>query len=460
MRGQSDFVNYQTGKHYSRYYNGPAINARDDPNLNKLLQEMCPSYMSSPVCCDYQQALFLHGFTKVFNAFLSHCPACYHNLMTLLCGVRCDPNQSLFLRPKLVKCSIDSSSYIYIEALDVLVASHLTDILYNSCKDVKLPLPATCTNAIDLMCPISRPFNISQWLQFLGDPSLNYNQSPFFIHFNITNNTSDDISPLNTTVYNCNDVKSGLACSCIDCLSKPCNNQTMDYHMTLISEDNVDKLPIILMVLCVVLVFVITFGLLLYRFYKPVKLGQSLKKNSNNQDSPQPEHIYYWYGYTISNHPTTIILICLITAGLLAVGNIHHIRETMRCNTRNDSTTSQPSVQLIITAPNFTSYNMTFDIGTWTFGPVFNREVLMEAFYLQRNITTNSGSVTYKDICYKPDGVNCMIKSVFEYFQNSIENLRYVERDDFGQQTFNATFHLHYCIRYIFHKTISDLYNL
>ena len=453
MRGQSDFVNYQTGQHYPRYYNRPAINARNDPNLHKLLQEMCPSYMSSPVCCDYQQALFLHRFTNIFNTILSHCPACYHNFMTLFCGIWCDPNQSLFLRPKFVKCSIDSSSYIYIETLDVLVASHLTDILYNSCKDVKFP--STCTNAIEMMCPISRPCNISQWLQFLGD----YNQTPFCIHFNITNNTSDDISPLNTTVYNCNDVKSGLACSCIDCLSRPCNNQTMDYHMTLISDDNVGKLPMILIVLCVVLVFVITFGLLLYQFYKPVKLGQSLKKNSNNQDNPQLEHICYWYDYTISNHPTTVILICLVTAGLLAVGNIHHIREIMRCNTRNDSTTSQPSVQLTITAPNFTGYNMTL-IGFWTFGPVFNREVLLEAFYLQRNITTNSGSVTYNDICYKPDGVNCMIKSVFEYFQNSIENLKYVETDDFGVRMFNASYHLHYCTRYIFHETISDLYNL
>ena len=449
MRGQSDIVNYQTGEHYPRYYNGPAINARNDPNLNELLKEMCPSYVNSPVCCDYQQALFLHHYTSFFDKIFNNCPACYHNFRTLFCGMWCDPNQSLFLKPKLMQCSI---SYIFIEALDVSVASHLTDTLYNSCKDVKFDF-LSCINVIRMMCPEYHPCNnSSQWLQFLGDPSLDY-RIPFFIHFNITNNITDSISPLNTTVYNCNDVKSGLACSCMDCPSKPCNNPTIDHHITLLSEDNVDQVPMMLMALSVVVVFVITFGLSVYRFYKPVKLGHSLKKSSNNQDDPEPEHICYWYDYIISNHPTTVILMCLVIAGLLAVGNIHHIREIMRCSTRNDSTTSQPPVQLIVTAPNFTDYNITLggsNMGLWTFGPVFVREVLLEAFYLQHNITTSSGSVTYNNICYKPDGVNCMIDSIFEYFQNSIDNLLYSEADDFGIQTFNASYHLHYCIRYIF----------
>lgn len=221
----------------------------------------------------------------------------------------------------------------------------------------------------------------------------------------------------------------------------------------------------ILLALSVVVVFVIIFGVLLYRFYKPVKLGHSLKKNSINQGDPKSEHIYYWYDYTVSNDPTTVILICLLQAGLLAVGHTDHIREIMGCSTLtgNDPTISRPSVQLIVTAPNFTCYNISLggsDIGTWTFGPVFVREVLLEAFYLQRNITTSSGSVTYSDICYKPDGINCMINSIFEYFQNSIDNLLYVETDGFGVPTFNASYHVHYCIRYIFYKTISDLHYL
>ena len=60
--------------------------------------------------------------------------------------------------------------------------------------------------------------------------------------------------------------------------------------------------------------------------------------------------------------------------------------------------------------------------------------------------TDNSGSqrnITLSDICFKPANDYCMIESVLNYFQNSLENLDYTEM--FG--IVNSSYHIHYCIR-------------
>ena len=60
--------------------------------------------------------------------------------------------------------------------------------------------------------------------------------------------------------------------------------------------------------------------------------------------------------------------------------------------------------------------------------------------------TDDDGSqhnITLSDICFKPDNDYCMIESVLNYFQNSVDNLKY--REEFSLK--NSSYHIHYCTR-------------
>ena len=60
--------------------------------------------------------------------------------------------------------------------------------------------------------------------------------------------------------------------------------------------------------------------------------------------------------------------------------------------------------------------------------------------------------ITLNDICFKPllpDNANCTIQSVLNYFQNDYVKLENVTADPFGLVTYNASYHIHYCTRFV-----------
>lgn len=76
--------------------------------------------------------------------------------------------------------------------------------------------------------------------------------------------------------------------------------------------------------------------------------------------------------------------------------------------------------------------------GPITFGPVFDREFLTNVLYLQEGIKKlNANGTTLKDICFAPlseDGnaledSNCVVQSIWGYFQDDIERLDDEEED-------------------------------
>uniref|UniRef100_A0A672H4P8 SSD domain-containing protein n=1 Tax=Salarias fasciatus TaxID=181472 RepID=A0A672H4P8_SALFA len=62
-------------------------------------QELCPGldYDNRSLCCDAAQLRTLKGSLELPLQFLSRCPACFFNLMTLFCELTCSPRQSLFV---------------------------------------------------------------------------------------------------------------------------------------------------------------------------------------------------------------------------------------------------------------------------------------------------------------------------------------------------------------------------
>lgn len=58
-------------------------------------------------------------------------------------------------------------------------------------------------------------------------------------------------------------------------------------------------------------------------------------------------------------------------------------------------------------------------------------------------------NVSFSDICYKPNLKDCAIESLMEYFQNSYKWLTNYTIDVFGLITSNASYHIHYCVRFV-----------
>ncbi|XP_062520603.1 NPC intracellular cholesterol transporter 1-like isoform X2 [Corticium candelabrum] len=110
--------------------------------------------------------------------------------------------------------------------------------------------------------------------------------------------------------------------------------------------------------------------------------------------------------------------------------------------------------QVIIRAPTVKPYNYTDKTGlqsiTTLFGGVFNKSVLTEVYWLQRNIThlvADDNTTTLDDICWQPlhpDNDHCAVESVWQYFQNNLTLLDMTVGNDFEMLADYHT-HLGYC---------------
>lgn len=97
--------------------------------------------------------------------------------------------------------------------------------------------------------------------------------------------------------------------------------------------------------------------------------------------------------------------------------------------------------QIIITAKNIQPIVHNTSSGTFTFGPVFNDKFLLKVRDIQESIKEIDGG-SLKDICYAPlrspyidepiDVSQCVVQSVWGYFQDSIETFEDTSEDPNG----------------------------
>ena len=61
--------------------------------------------------------------------------------------------------------------------------------------------------------------------------------------------------------------------------------------------------------------------------------------------------------------------------------------------------------------------------------------------------------ITLQDVCFKPQSPtnnNCSILSLLNYFQNIYDRLLNTTYDPFQEVTYNASYHIHFCVRCVF----------
>lgn len=90
-----------------------------------------------------------------------------------------------------------------------------------------------------------------------------------------------------------------------------------------------------------------------------------------------------------------------------------------------------------------------------TFGPVFKIDLLERVLRLQNEVVSLKGvsddgnqTVSLSDICLKPlepDNIKCTVFSLLQYYQNSLDNLKRSDVDEFGIITSDFTTHFLTC---------------
>ena len=498
---------------------------QNNSEVIQLLEEVCPWYVkngTASVCCDVDQLHTLKTQTSTARSLLHRCQACYKNVMTHFCATTCDPNMSEFMDPvqpsfngfdnTVKSCNTsEGKSVTFVEAVNVVTDPTYAEDMFDSCKDVQYteqPGPV-----INLMCGTDN-CNYRRFLYFLGDPDLDYHQAPFFMNYDFTIHPyKKDIIPLKKAMLQCFDA-GDLTCSCTDCPS----NLTCPNIPTSTGDDSkwifyytigmaTFGFSLSFLTAAVAMLFALWDGARKKKSYfileddEKKRQEDDMESTSSSINSDVPEDGnddsfilckagaylefvikagFYRWGHFASKRwyivlPAVAIFFGICSSGLyrfnvttdpVKLWSASNSRARLEKNYFDQNFGPfYRTEQVIITAPNYGPYTFLGGEGlqqtTYFMGPVMNMEVLLEAFYLQQNLSEivapiygDDGkitkNVTLEDICFQPldpDNKNCTIESIFNYFQNTLEYLTYEHEDDFGNVDYNASWHIHYCTR-------------
>ncbi|KAM4687373.1 NPC intracellular cholesterol transporter 1 [Discoglossus pictus] len=479
-------------KNYNCAYSGPPISLPEDGH--ELLQHLCPSlyYGNVTVCCDTKQLQTLNKNLQLPLQFLSRCPSCFYNLMTLFCELTCSPRQSEFLN---VTATINYTSpephrsNDSITAMEYYIGQRFADAMYNACKDVEAP--SSNVKALGLMCgKDAKDCNATNWIQYM------FNKDNGQIPFTITPIFSDDpllgMVPMNNGTIGCNESveDDGAPCSCQDCTlmcgttPKP---PTPPAPWLILGFDAMVVIMWIAYVCFLLLFTAMVIGSWCYRKkhivseYAPIDSNLAYSVNSSpitgepscfDRLGERLENCLRvaftrWGSFCVRN-PWIIIFFSLVFIAVCCAG-LKYMRVTTDPVELWSSPHSQArkekdyfdthfgpffrTEQLIITAPHSlpTSYSPYPSGNNVPFGPPLDLNILFMILDLQNAIedltaTYNNETVMLKDICLAPLAPynnNCTILSVLNYFQNSYSVLNHTEWDE-DHFFLTADYHTHF----------------
>ncbi|KAG9278769.1 Niemann-Pick C1 protein [Astyanax mexicanus] len=475
-------------KKYNCNYTGPPIPLPEDGQV--LLKELCPglAYGNQSVCCDTKQLSTLKGNVQLPLQYLSRCPACFYNFMTLFCELTCSPHQSLFLNA--TSFSQDHNMTNVVE-LSYYINQTFADAMYNACKDVQAP--SSNVPALSLLCGTdAKDCTPTKWISYMFN--INNGQVPFAIK-SIFADPPAGMTLMNNDTFGCTeslDDGSG-PCSCQDC-SKACGPKPIPPPVrppwTILG---LDAMTVIMWVSYMSFLFVFIVALLgawCYRKrtitseYGPIQ-GSTQPLSLNNDSDKSPDQAtccesvgerfenslrvcFSLWGSFCVRHPLLVILFSLVFVGGCSSGLAR-----MRVTTDPVELWSAPhsqarqekdyfdqhfgpffrTEQLIITTPWTDWFIFESTSGpNIPFAPIFNISLLHQILDLQTDIENlvadyNGENVTLQDICISPLAPynnNCTILSVLNYFQNDPDVLNHTNSDPFYIY-FDYHTHFMYC---------------
>ncbi|KAH8287955.1 hypothetical protein KR018_009760 [Drosophila ironensis] len=467
-------------------YNGTAKDMPQDGL--ELLKERCGFLLQNSedkFCCDSKQVEILNKNVKLAANFLDRCPSCMENLVRHICQFTCSAQQSDFMRVAATQKNDKDVSYI--SAVDLHISTEYINKTYKSCSQVSVP--QTGQLAFDLMCgsyPASR-CNPTKWFNFMGDASSPY--VPFQITYiqHEPKPESKEFKPLGPTTIPCNQaVNSKLpACSCSDCdascpqgppeppLPDPFKIFGLDAYFVIMAA--------------VFLVGVLVFLMGSFLFTQGASMDDNFQIDGNDVTDEVAygeeesyfeklgartehflENFFTRWGTVCASRPWMTLVAGAALVVVLGYGITYmeittdpvklwaSPKSKSRLEREYFDTNFEPFYrieQIIIKAVNLPKIVHNTSNGPITFGPVFDRDFLTNVLHLQEGISKiDANGTTLKDICFAPlseDGAakedsNCVVQSLWGYFQDDIERLDDNEEDN----GFNVTYldSLYQCI--------------
>ncbi|KAG9479005.1 hypothetical protein GDO78_012595 [Eleutherodactylus coqui] len=483
------------GKRYNCEYLGPPIPLPKEGY--ELLQQLCPSlyYGNVSLCCDVQQLNTLNSNLQLPLQFLSRCPSCFYNLMTLFCELTCSPQQSEFLNvteTEPYKSSDQNKGNKSITAMEYFIGESFANAMYNACKDVEAP--SSNVKALGLMCGRdAQDCNATNWIQYM------FNKDNGQIPFTITPLFSDkpflQMIPMNNATKGCNESvdEDGSPCSCQDC-TMVCGEKPVPPpppQPWLIWGFDAMAIIMWLAYAAFVLLFsAVVIGAWCYRKkniiseYAPIDSTLAYSVNSTpiagepscfDRIGERLENCLRvaftkWGSFCVRN-PWTVIFFSLAAIAVCCAGMkyVHITTDPVELWSDPHSQARQEkdyfdthfgpffrTEQLIITAP-YSKGDMYSPVPSGDdvpFGPPLTFDILSQVLELQSAIEELSAeyhneTVMLKDICLAPLAPynnNCTILSVLNYFQNSWSVLNHSVSDGFFTI---ADYHTHflYCVK-------------
>uniref|UniRef100_A0A672H5Z4 SSD domain-containing protein n=1 Tax=Salarias fasciatus TaxID=181472 RepID=A0A672H5Z4_SALFA len=471
-------------KKYNCRYTGPPVPL--EPDGYQLLTELCPGldYDNRSLCCDAAQLRTLKGSLELPLQFLSRCPACFFNLMTLFCELTCSPRQSLFVNAT----KFNASNVVEVQ---YYIGQTFTNAMYNACKDVQAP--SSNVPALSLLCgKDAKACNATNWIQYMF--STDNGQTPFPIIPIFSDDPVSGFTPMDNQTFGCTEgLEDGSGpCSCQDC-SKACGPKPQPPPLpppwTILG---MDAMVVIMWIAYVAFLLVFAgavVGVWCYRKRTIMsEYGPILDSNnplSLNGDDPANasccetlgerfesalRSLFSSWGSFCVRRPLPVILgsLALVAASSAGLVYMRITTDPVELWSAASSQARQEkdyfdshfgpffrSTQLIIT----TTLNDPFMYSPYLggsdvpFTSVLGKEVLHQVLDLQLAIeglvaTYEGEDVTLKDVCLAPLAPynnNCTILSVLNYFQNSHAMLDHEIGDGFWVY---ADFHSHflYCV--------------
>ncbi|XP_050579557.1 NPC intracellular cholesterol transporter 1 isoform X5 [Bombus affinis] len=466
-------------------YTGPAKLL--DNEGQKLLAKNCPHLMIDSgnginTCCDTNQLKTMDQNIKLASNFLNRCPSCLDNLVKHFCEFTCSTVQSKFINVTEIQTE---KNVKYVNGIDIYITNKYLEGTFNSCN--KVSVPSTGQLAMDLMCGIwgaSRCTTL-KWFHYMGDAA-NNQYVPFQITYKNTDEPVGSFIPVDPKITPCSKAlnKNTPACSCVDCEAScpvPPSPPPLPTPFTIFGYDGYAVMMIITFV-CGSALFILS--IVCFNNRKQIGVISADDLPSGFDDEEQSTFIerlgagtdkllaefFCWWGTACASRPWFVLFV-----GFLFIISLGHGIKYIHVTTDPVELWAAPqsrsriekeyfdqhfepfyrTEQIIITSIGLPNIVHNTSNGPVIFGPVFNDTFLKTVYKLQEEIKkiTTPNNYTLANICFAPltnsftgppTVSQCVIQSIWGYWQDSVEAFDYTTVDD-DNFTVNYLDHFRVC---------------
>ncbi|CAG8463829.1 109_t:CDS:2, partial [Diversispora eburnea] len=422
------------GKQLNCPYNGPAIESNPYGDLRLKLIEVCgPQFENSKTCCAANQLEDLDINTKQVETLVSSCPACWKNFLNFFCTFTCSPNQSMFVN--VTSTQVTQSNKTIVTSVDFFVGEEHGKGFYDSCKDIKFA--ATNSYVMDFIGGGAK--NYQEMLVYLGTERPM--GSPFQINFPL-DDSSDAMIPLNDRVKKCNDTDINYRCSCVDCQSVCPNLKPApeEYPSCYVGSLNCWTFGIIIIYAFLIISVIIVFWIKNirkseYPGFERVPLFEVREDELLNPENSRRywlndllQDYFYQQGFICAKYPWHTLFLAALFVFLASTGWTFFEVETdpvhLWVAPNSDSALQKEffdqsfgpfyrTQQIFITNKDPTKSIVSYD----------NLKTLFEIERHIRELKSSPNTLTLQDLCFHPNGDECIVQSVAGYWQSDIDNL-------------------------------------